>query len=113
VKTDFSQFLQMVERGLSAPSPEDAAMAAAIALSRLMRIGGGASRELVAVLGQLGLSRPLIVTDSYLVKSSRVETLLVHVPHGLSNAASGGDGIFRPRSLAPLCRQRPRHGRGE
>lgn len=50
-------------------------MAAAIALPRLMRIGGGASKDLAAVLAQLGLSKPLIVTDSYLVKSGRVETL--------------------------------------
>src|SRR6185437_1789048 len=51
-------------------------MAAAIALPRLMRVGGGASQELAAVLAQLGLSKPLIVTDAYLVKSGRVETLL-------------------------------------
>jgi alcohol dehydrogenase class IV len=51
-------------------------MAAVIALPRLMRVGGGASQELPAVLTQLGLSRPLIVTDAYLVKSGRAETLL-------------------------------------
>ncbi len=51
-------------------------MAGAIALPRLMRVGGGASQELAAVLAQLGLSKPLIVTDAYLVKSGRVETLV-------------------------------------
>ena len=51
-------------------------MSAAISLPRLLRIGGGASQELAAVLAQLGLSRPLIVTDSYLVKSGLVERLL-------------------------------------
>lgn len=50
-------------------------MAAAIALPRLLRIGSGASQELAAVLAQLGLSRPLIVTDTYLVGSGRLEVL--------------------------------------
>ncbi len=50
-------------------------MVAAIALPRLMRIGGGASAELAAVLQQQGLSRPLIVTDRYLVDSGRVDRL--------------------------------------
>jgi len=51
-------------------------MVAALALPRVMRVGGGASRELAAVLEQLGLRRPLIITDSYLVNSGRVETLV-------------------------------------
>ncbi|HTH97033.1 MAG TPA: iron-containing alcohol dehydrogenase [Stellaceae bacterium] len=50
-------------------------MIASIALPRILRIGGGASRELAAVLHSLGLSRPLIVTDAYQVDSGRVEAL--------------------------------------
>ncbi len=50
-------------------------MVAAIALPRLMRIGGGASAELAAVLQQQGLSRPMIVTDRYLVDSGHVDRL--------------------------------------
>ncbi|WP_380878332.1 alcohol dehydrogenase [Sphingomonas sp. DBB INV C78] len=42
-------------------------MTASIALPRILRIGGGASRLAGEVLGQLGLSRPLIVTDQFLV----------------------------------------------
>lgn len=42
-------------------------MTAAIALPRILRVGGGASRELPQVLAMLGLSRPLIVTDAFLV----------------------------------------------
>ncbi|MGV3480735.1 MAG: iron-containing alcohol dehydrogenase [Sphingobium sp.] len=42
-------------------------MIAHISLPRIFRIGGGASRELPQVLGMLGLSRPLIVTDGFLV----------------------------------------------
>lgn len=50
-------------------------MISSIALPRLMRIGGGASAQLPEVLAALGLSRPLVVTDSYLVSSGRVETM--------------------------------------
>ena len=48
---------------------------ASIALPRILRIGGGASRQLPDVLATLGLSRPLIVTDAFLVGQGRVETL--------------------------------------
>ena len=51
-------------------------MVASIALPRLMRIGAGASRLLPEVLGQLGLSRPFVVTDPYLAGSGRTDTLL-------------------------------------
>jgi alcohol dehydrogenase class IV len=42
---------------------------AAIALPRLVRLGPGTIAELPEVLGQLGLSRPLIVTDPFLAGS--------------------------------------------
>ena len=48
---------------------------AAIALPRLIRIGAGAIRETGALLVQLGLTRPLIVTDPYLAQSGGLETL--------------------------------------
>lgn len=48
---------------------------ASIALPRILRIGGGASKQLPEVLASLGLSRPLIVTDGYLVDSGRVADL--------------------------------------
>ncbi len=41
-------------------------MAALITAPRLMQIGGGALAELPAMLGRLGLARPLIVTDPYI-----------------------------------------------
>lgn len=50
------------------------------ALPRVMKIGAGASKELGAVLKMLGLSRPFLVTDRFLLESGRVEQLL----HGLS-----------------------------
>lgn len=49
---------------------------ASIALPRILRIGGGASKELPEVLATLGLARPLIVTDGYLVNSRRVAELV-------------------------------------
>ena len=48
---------------------------AAIALPRLIRIGAGALKETAALLTQLGLSRPLIVTDPFLAKSGGLERL--------------------------------------
>jgi alcohol dehydrogenase class IV len=51
-------------------------MVSAIALPRLMRIGAGASALLPEVLGQLGLSRPFVVTDPFLAGSGRVESLV-------------------------------------
>ena len=47
-------------------------MAAAIALPRLMRVGERALEQLPALLAELGLSRPLIITDTFLQGSGRV-----------------------------------------
>lgn len=54
-------------------------MASQIALPRLMRIGAGALDETPAVLGTLGLGRPLIVTDGFLAAhgiADRLQALL-------------------------------------
>lgn len=55
-------------------------MAFAIALPRILRIGAGASTALADVLAGLGLGRPLIVTDRYMLESGRVEALLRGFP---------------------------------
>ena len=47
-----------------------------IALPRILRVGGGASREIGAVLETLGLSRPLVVTDGFLAGTGRVDALV-------------------------------------
>ena len=39
-----------------------------IILPRILQVGGGASAELVSVLGSLNCQRPLIVTDVMMVK---------------------------------------------
>ena len=49
--------------------------AASIALPRIMRVGGGASQEIGAVLQGLGLHRPLIVTDKFLLSHGQVGRL--------------------------------------
>lgn len=46
-----------------------------IALPRLMRVGGGAAREIGAVLRTLGYARPLIVTDRFLADRGSVDPL--------------------------------------
>jgi alcohol dehydrogenase class IV len=43
---------------------------------RLLMIGGGAVGRLAEVLGQFGLSRPLVVTDPWMVTSGTVERAL-------------------------------------
>ncbi len=47
-------------------------MAAMITTPRLMAVGGGALAELPSMLGQLGLGKPLIVTDPFLVSSGHL-----------------------------------------
>jgi alcohol dehydrogenase class IV len=50
-------------------------MPAEIALPRLLRIGGGAFGQTSKVLADLGLKRPLIVTDSFLSKQGLADRL--------------------------------------
>ena len=50
-------------------------MANTIALPRILRIGAGASADLVATLQMLGVSRPFIVTDRFLQDTGRVAVL--------------------------------------
>ena len=51
-------------------------MPAQIALPRLLRIGGGAFAETPQVLSDLGLKRPLIITDSFLSKQGLADRLV-------------------------------------
>ena len=43
-------------------------MAATINLPRILQVGAGASQALVATLAELGLKRPLLVTDPFMVE---------------------------------------------
>ena len=48
---------------------------------RIIRIGGGVAREVGEVLAQLGLSRPLIVTDKNLMTLGHVQTVTDVLDH--------------------------------
>lgn len=50
-------------------------MAAVIYLPKILRIGAGASAELPGVLRELGVTSPLIVTDSYMKQSGYLQRL--------------------------------------
>ena len=51
-------------------------MSATIVSPRLMLVGGGSVAELAGVLQKFGLSRPLVVTDPYMVSSGLVRRCL-------------------------------------
>ena len=50
-------------------------MIANIATPRLLRIGGGAVKEIAEVLGALQASRPLIVSDPFMVESGKISAV--------------------------------------
>src|SRR5579863_3739204 len=47
-----------------------------IAAPRLLQVGGGAVRQIADVLAKFGLSRPMVVTDPFMVSSRHVERCL-------------------------------------
>jgi alcohol dehydrogenase class IV len=51
-------------------------MTASIAFPRMMRVGAGAALALPEVLTQLGLWRPFIMSDDYLVQNGRVQQIV-------------------------------------
>ena len=63
-------------------------MVANINLPRILRVGAGASNELVATLQELGVQRPLLVTDAFMVEcgyAGRMTALLedAGIAHGV------------------------------
>ncbi|WP_043363643.1 iron-containing alcohol dehydrogenase [Belnapia sp. F-4-1] len=52
-------------------------MTATIVSPRLMRIGGGSVAQVAEVLSLFGLSRPLVVTDPWMVSSGTIERALL------------------------------------
>ncbi|MGA2963278.1 MAG: iron-containing alcohol dehydrogenase [Candidatus Korobacteraceae bacterium] len=71
-------------------------MIATIAMPRLMRIGAGASLELGSILSQLGLSRPLIVTDSHLVELGKLSKLMGSLDSSKIRATLFSDVVLDP-----------------
>ncbi len=62
-------------------------MAVSLVAPRLMVMGGGAVARLAEVLAQLGLSRPLLVTDPFMVSSGMIDRALAPLREaGLSPA---------------------------
>ncbi len=71
-------------------------MIASIAMPRLMRIGAGASAELGNILSQLGLSRPLIMTDRHLVEIGKLDKLLSTLDRSKISARVFSDVVLDP-----------------
>ena len=66
-------------------------MAVPIAMPRMMRVGAGAVTEIGDVVTALGVQRPLIVTDSFLVGTGRTEKMMESLrAGGLSPAMFDG-----------------------
>jgi alcohol dehydrogenase class IV len=57
-----------------------------IAAPRMLQVGGGAVRQIAEVLAKFGLSRPLVVTDPFMVSSR-------HVQHCLEPLAAAGIAV--------------------
>ena len=71
-------------------------MSAAIVSPRLMLVGGGAVRETAGVLAKFGLSRPLVVTDPYMVRSGLVRRCLDPLEAAGITAAVFSDTVPEP-----------------
>jgi alcohol dehydrogenase class IV len=63
---------------------------------RLLMIGGGAVAKLAEVLAQFGLSRPLVVTDPWMVSSGTVEKALAPLRAAGMSAAVFSDTVPDP-----------------
>jgi alcohol dehydrogenase class IV len=71
-------------------------MIASIVSPRLMRIGGGAVDQVAEVLAIFGLSRPLVVTDPWMVSSGTVERCLAPLRQAGIAAAVFSDTVPDP-----------------
>ncbi|MBY8861396.1 iron-containing alcohol dehydrogenase [Nocardia sp. CA2R105] len=54
-------------------------MSTAIALPRVMRIGGGAVRDIGEVVAGLGVERPLVVTDAFLAGNGAADRMMKYL----------------------------------
>jgi len=71
-------------------------MIATIVAPRLMLVGGGSVRELAGLLAKFGLSRPLVVTDPYMVRSGLVRRCLEPLEAAGITAAVFSDTVPEP-----------------
>lgn len=66
-------------------------MVAHIALPRVMKVGGGAINEVGTLLAELGASRPLVVTDKFMLTTGIVDKLSRSVrERGMADAVFSG-----------------------
>ena len=66
------------------------------AAPRFMQIGGGSVRQVATLLGKLGLSRPLVVTDPFMVSSGLVQRCLEPLAEAGIGATVFSDTIPEP-----------------
>ncbi|MBT8163128.1 iron-containing alcohol dehydrogenase [Arthrobacter sp. GN70] len=57
-------------------------MIANIALPRIMKVGGGAISRIGALVAELGSTRPLVVTDSFMLTTGHVDRILAAIEQG-------------------------------
>jgi alcohol dehydrogenase class IV len=67
-----------------------------LATPRFMLVGGGAVAQIAEVLAKFGLSRPLVVTDPFMVKSGLVERALAPLAKAGITAGVFSDTIPEP-----------------
>lgn len=65
-------------------------MVANISLPRVMKVGGGAVNQIGTLLGELGATRPLIVTDAFMLTTGSVDKIMESIRQ------SGLDGAVFP-----------------
>lgn len=82
-----------------------------IALPRLLRIGGGTLQETGEMLRQLGLSRPLVVTDRFLLDHGLVERLLAALQAAGITATVFADAVPDPTEASVAAALAALHGR--
>ena len=78
---------------------------AAIALPRLIRLGGGTLNELPEVLAEIGVSRPFVVTDAFLTGSGAVARLTGALLRGGEPAGEGQNGATGLKNKRILARE--------
>jgi len=71
-------------------------MVVSLVSPRLLMIGGGAVAKLAEVLRQFGLSRPLVVTDPWMVSSGTIERALAPLREGGMSPAVFSDTVPDP-----------------
>ena len=70
---------------------------------RFMLVGGGATAQIAELLAKFGLSRPLIVTDPFMVKSGLVERCLAPLAKAGITAAVFSDTIPEPTDTVVIA----------